>query len=98
MNVRYSRRALAQISEILERLSTDSPNLPSRFANRLQSLAELLARHPTIGRRTNLANVRVFATRPYPYLLFYRIEPESRGIVVLRVRHMARKEDFRTGR
>ena len=98
MNVRYSRRSLAQIGEILELFAEDSPALASRFAQRVEMLAELLARHPTIGRRTDLANVRVFAMKPYPYLLFYRLEPEDRGITVLRIRHMAREQDWRTGR
>jgi plasmid stabilization system protein ParE len=69
-----------------------------RFTERTETLASLLARHPTIGRRTDLSGVRVFAIRPYPYLLFYRSEPDDSGITVLRVRHMARKEDWRTGR
>jgi plasmid stabilization system protein ParE len=59
-------------------------------------LTTLISRHPAIGRRTDLADVRVFAVRPYPYLIFYREEPG--GITILRVRHMARKEDWRTGR
>lgn len=98
MRVRYSRRALAQISEILVFLAEDSPRAASLFVQRAEALASLLARHPTIGRRTDLAAVRVFAIRPYPYLLFYRVEPGDSGITVLRVRHMARKEDWRTGR
>ena len=98
MTVRFSRRALAQISEILAFLAEDSPQTASRFLQRTEALASLLARHPTIGRRTDLPDVRVFAIRPYPYLIFYRPEPDESGITVLRVRHMARKEDWRTGR
>ena len=49
-----------------------------------------------MGRRTDIESVRVFAVKPYPYLIFYREAPD--GITILRVRHMARKDDWRTGR
>lgn len=71
---------------------------PPAFSRRLETLASLLARQPAIGRRTDLQCVRVFALRPYPYPMFYRIDPDDSGIIVLRIRHMARKEDWRTGR
>ena len=96
MNVRYSRRALAQIAEIVETIAEDAPSVASAFSVRVEALASLISRHPAIGRQTNLASVRVFAARPYPYLIFYREEPD--GITILRVRHMARKEDWRAGR
>ncbi len=97
MTLRYSRRALAQITEILETIPEDAPRVRQAFSRRLETLASLLARQPAIGRRTDLTGVRVFAVRPYPYLLFYRIDPNDSGITVLRIRHMARKEDWRTG-
>jgi len=96
MKVRYSRRALAQIAEIIETIAEGAPEVAGALSRRMETLAALLARHPAIGRRTDLADVRVFALRPYPYLIFYREEPG--GIMILRVRHMARKEDWRTGR
>jgi plasmid stabilization system protein ParE len=96
MNVRYSRHALRQIAEIIETISGDAPGAANAFARRVETLSSLLARHPAIGRPTDLAGVRVFAARPYPYLIFYR--EESDGITVLRVRHMARQEDWRRGR
>ena len=96
MNVRYSRRALAQIAEIIETIGEDAPDVARAFARRAETLASLLARHPAMGRRTDIERVRVFAAKPYPYLIFYREDPG--GITILRVRHMARKENWRTGR
>jgi len=52
---------------------------------RIEKLTALLLRHPSMGRRTDLANVRVFPLGPYPYLIFYRVEPGSDGITILRV-------------
>ena len=96
MKVRYSRRALAQIAEILDTIADDSPEAAGKLSRRIEALTALVVRHPAIGRRTDLADVRVIALRPYPYLIFYRERPD--GITILRVRHMARKEDWRTGR
>ena len=63
MNVRYSRRALSQIAEIVETIGEHAPDVASAFARRMETLASLLSRHAAIGRRTDLADVRVFAAR-----------------------------------
>ena len=96
MNVRYSRRALAQIQEVFQRLADDAPNVGSAFLHRVETIASLLARQPAIGRQTDLPAVRVFVLRPYPYLIFYRIDPDDSAITVLRVRHLSRKEGWRS--
>ncbi|MEJ0012866.1 MAG: hypothetical protein WDM94_09610 [Bauldia sp.] len=46
---------------------------------------------------TNLDEVRVMPAKPYPYLLFDDAGARD-GITVLRVRHMARDDDWREGR
>ena len=96
MTVRYSRHALAQISDIVRAIETDDPRAAAVFVGRIKRLSSLLSRHPEIGRATDLPGVRVAPTRPFPYLLFYSRAPQ--GITVLRVRRMARKEDWRSGR
>jgi plasmid stabilization system protein ParE len=96
MTVRYSRQALAQIERIFDRFETESPSVATAFSRRLELLADLLNRRPSIGRRTDIVSVRVFPLKPYPYLLFYR--EDDAGVIVLRVRHMARGERWRAGR
>ena len=97
MTARFSRRAVAQIAEAIAVIERDDPRAADAFAQRIERLAALLCRHPQIGRATDLMNVRVTPTKPYPYLMFYETTERGR-ITVLRVRHMARKEDWRTGR
>ena len=97
MKVQYSQRALTQITEIIAAIAADDPPAAGAFARRVETLASLVARHPAIGRQTSLARVRVIPAKPYPYLVFYQPAPEG-GITVLRVRHMARREDWRSGR
>jgi plasmid stabilization system protein ParE len=66
MTVRFSRRALSQLDEILATIEADNPRAARDFSQRVETLAALLARHPTLGRQTSVARVRVFSTRPYP--------------------------------
>jgi len=70
MTARFSRRALAQLNEILDYLAAESPRAAALFSKRVDTLTSLIERHPQIGRPTDLRNVRVFRAAPYPYLIF----------------------------
>lgn len=96
MTVVYSRRALAQLDEILQFLASRDPKVAAAATDRFEALVAMLARRPAMGRPTNLVDVRVFRAAPYPYLIFYRTDRDS-GITVLRVRHTARDRDWRSG-
>jgi toxin ParE1/3/4 len=91
MSVSYSRRALAQLDGIFEYVARDDPAAAKRLIQRIEQLIQLLGRFPLMGRTTNRQNVRIFGVPGYPYLVFYRIFPESNEIRVLRVRHAARR-------
>ena len=39
MRVRYNRRALAQLSDILEALGQDAPDVAASFSRRVETLA-----------------------------------------------------------
>ena len=89
MKVRYTRRALRQIAEILNYIDVRSPQGAANVKSRLMAVINLLADHPNAGGVTNKPNIRRLAANPYPYVIFYR--PESTGILVLGVRHTARR-------
>jgi plasmid stabilization system protein ParE len=71
VRVRYTLPALADLSAILDYISTLSPCSAQRFQARIQTLIDLPLRHPYIGRRTNDPTIRRMTTTPYPYLVFY---------------------------
>ena len=98
MIVRFTRRAIGQIHEISETIALDDARSSDQFAERVDRVADLAARHPAIGRPTDLHDIRVIPLRPFRYLLFYKPFADGSGIMVLRVRHMARNEDWRAGR
>ena len=89
VKVRYTRRAIRQLAEILDYVDARSPQGAANIKRRLQAVIDLLADHPNSGRLTNKGDIRRAVARPYPYVIFYR--PEATGIVIHGVRHAARR-------
>jgi plasmid stabilization system protein ParE len=86
VKVRYTRRALRQMTEVLEYIEARSPSGAENVKRRLQGIIDLLADHPN---SINKGNLRRFVVIPYPYVIFYRADPT--GIVIHGVRHAARR-------
>ena len=53
MKVRYSRRALTQLDQIFSHIAKDNPAAAAAVLNRIEALAALLGRYPTMGRTTD---------------------------------------------
>jgi plasmid stabilization system protein ParE len=47
--------------------------------------SSLLARHPALGRETDIPGVRLFPTARYPYLVYHRVHEDE--VVIVHVRH-----------
>ena len=88
MRLRYTRRALAHLDEILDYIGARSPQGARRVQQRIQALIDLLPNHPRIGAQTSDLAIRRLVVSPYPYLVFY--EATEREIVIHAVRHAAR--------
>jgi toxin ParE1/3/4 len=86
---RYTRRALQQMTEVLDYLEARSPSGAENVKRRLQGIIDLLADHPNCGSTTDKGPIRHFVVIPYPYVIFYRAD--ATGIVVHGVRHAARR-------
>jgi plasmid stabilization system protein ParE len=89
VNVRYTRRALAQIDNALTYIESRSPQAASHVRDRIVALIALLQDHPYAGRQTSRRNVRRLPVNPYPYLIDYRVTATE--IVIMRFRHAARR-------
>ena len=89
MNVRYTRRALAQIDEALTYVEARSPQGAVHLRDRIVALVTLLQEQPYAGRMTTRPNVRRILTNPYPYLIDYRVT--ANDIITMRFRHAARR-------
>lgn len=89
VKVRFTRRALREMAEILDYIEVRSPQGEKNVKKRLQAVIGLLADHPDAGHTTNKGNLRRFVVSPYPYVIFYR--SDVTGIVIHGVRHAARR-------
>ena len=89
VNVRYTRRALAQIDRALTYVEERSPQGVAQIRDRLVALVALLEEYPHAGRTTSRPNVRRLLAHPYPYLMDYRVT--STEIIIMRFRHAARR-------
>jgi plasmid stabilization system protein ParE len=89
VNVRYTRRALAQIDRALTYVEARSPQGAARLRDRIVALVTLLQEQPYAGRTTTRPHVRRISANPYPYLIDYRVT--ANDIVMMRFRHAARR-------
>ena len=89
VNVRYTRRALAQIDAALTYIEAQSPQGATHVHERIVALVSLLQQRPYVGRPTSRRNIRRLSTNPYPYLIDYRVAGNE--IVIMRFRHAARR-------
>jgi toxin ParE1/3/4 len=80
VKVRYTRRALRQMTEVLEYIEARSPSGAENVKRRLQGIIDLLADHPNSGRTIHKGNLRRFMVIPYPYVIFYLAD--ATGIVI----------------
>jgi addiction module RelE/StbE family toxin len=96
VRLRYTRRALADLDEILEYIAARSPQGAKSVQQRIQALIDLLPASPKIGARTNDPTIRRIVVNPYPYLVFY--QPTENEIVIHAIRHAARNPSDMPGR
>jgi toxin ParE1/3/4 len=89
VKVRYTRRAIRQLTDILDYIEARSPQGAENVKRRLKAAIDLLADHPKSGRATDKGDLRRLVANPYPYVIYYRTD--ATGIVIHGVRHTARR-------
>jgi addiction module RelE/StbE family toxin len=85
MELRWSRRALADLDRIFNHIAEDSPHAATALLRELRASAEHLREHPYMGRAGG-PDYRELVLHKH-YLLTYRIRPGR--IEVLQVWHTA---------
>ena len=90
MNIKYSRRALAQLASIYEYLSARNLNAAHVVRASIMETIARLKHLPLLGKLTDEADVHVLIEPQYLYRVFYRVE---RGVVfVIRILHRSQGE------
>jgi toxin ParE1/3/4 len=85
----YTRRAAAELEEVLAYIEERSPPGARRVQARIQAITNLLLEHPKAGQITSNSRLRRMVASPYPYLIFYEVTEDE--IVVHGLRHAARQ-------
>jgi toxin ParE1/3/4 len=97
VTIRYTPGALKDLSDIAEYLRPRSPAGAKRVGAAIDASVKMLTRYPLSGRAQDFPGVRKTVVQPWNYLIYYRIDAEESGIVVLPVVHPARARPFKDG-
>jgi toxin ParE1/3/4 len=94
MRLRFTSRARADLDEIAHYLRPLSARGASNVQAAIRASIDDLLDFPRIGRLQTGASVRKLVVRKYPYLIYYTINDADAEIVVISIRHAARRRDF----
>ena len=89
LSIVWTEEAVEHLEAIVTYVSVYDPAAADRLAQRLIELADSLAEFPDRGR--NAGEGRREMTVVWPYILRYRVEGET--VLILRIRHGARREN-----
>lgn len=85
--------AREDLRAIVRYIGKDNPGQAKRFGQALRDKTQSLAQHPELGRkgRPGLPDcLRELVVHPN-YIVFYRVQAETRTIEILRVKHAAQQ-------
>ncbi|MEI7932065.1 MAG: type II toxin-antitoxin system RelE/ParE family toxin [Alphaproteobacteria bacterium] len=89
MRVRWTKRALTDLSGLASYISIDNPRAALATWDRIDQRLERLGEHPELGRKGRIPGTRELIVTRTPYLVVYRI---GDGIVKIeRVLHGAQR-------
>jgi plasmid stabilization system protein ParE len=94
MKLRFTPRALDNITAVTEYLSVHNPVAAQHVRSAIYETLENLLIFPHAGRRQNAEGVRKIVTRKYAYVIYYPVDDAAQDIIVLNVKHPARKQDY----
>jgi toxin ParE1/3/4 len=91
VNLKVTPRAAQDLVAILEFLNERNPSVARHVSDAVERALGIIRKHPYAGRtmRRN-RRLRVKVVSRYPYLIFYRIDPDV--ILVLHIRHGSRRK------
>ena len=88
MNVRFTRKAQADLDQLRSFISQENPAAAARLVTRLLELSWALADNPEEGRKTDEPGIHVLIVARLNYLIFYRLADSE--IQILHIRHTSR--------
>lgn len=93
MKLRFTPRATANIIEIADYIRASNPAAAERVRAAIYESLQNLLLFPHVGRRQKTEGVRKFVTRRYGYLVYYAVDEAAAEIVILNIKHPARRRE-----
>lgn len=93
MKLRFTPRAIANLIEIADYIREHNPQAARRVRAAIYESLQNLILFPHVGRRQKAESVRKLVTRKYPYLVYYTVDEAADEIVILNVKHPARRRE-----
>ena len=84
----WSRRALYRLCEIRDHIAQDALGPAERLATRIVALADVLADHPYLGRRSLTSDDRELIVSGTPHIIRYRVS--SNRVTIQTIWHASR--------
>ena len=91
MKLRYTTRALDDLTSILDYIAEHSPAGAKHVQRRIQLVLDLLTQSPYIGALTEDPTVRRMAALPYRYLIFYEVSDDE--VIIHTISHSSRSTE-----
>ena len=95
MKLRFTPRAVVDPTAIADHIRERNPKAAVRVRSSILKSLDHLTVFPRMGRRQSTPGVRKLVTRRYSYLVYYKLDMDAREVVVLSVRHPARKRKYK---
>jgi toxin ParE1/3/4 len=95
VKLRFTPRATRDLTEIAEYLRTHNPSAALAVRDAILRSLQNLTLFPAIGLPQNVEGVRKLVTPKYGCLAYYVIDERAEEIVILTIRHPARRPEYR---
>jgi toxin ParE1/3/4 len=89
MQIVWTSRAVADLTEIRQLIADDSPSAANRVAQKILASAERLSRHPHLGHPGREPGMRELGVPGLPDILCYTVH--RRRLAILAVLHTSRE-------
>ncbi len=84
MNLRHTSRSLKDLAAIGDFISQHHRTAARRIEDAIRDSADMLSRHPKLGRERPELACRALGVARHPYTIYYRLEDDA--VVILHIR------------
>ena len=91
MRLRYTQSATRGFDESVEYLREQASSVVAGFADGIEKAVGELLEHPYSAQETEKQGVRRKYIRRFRYAIFYAVDREANELVILHIRHAARR-------